>query len=108
MGITHSYPEMSVIDWTNGKLNARGWTMKLLIDGLGNGDKAILQTNVSKLSGGGSGNDSRTECRVKTEVVDQDMQGGDICEFNMTSEPSHAACGICPCRHLSLHAASSH
>jgi hypothetical protein len=54
---------------------------------------AILQTNVSKLSGGGSGNDSRTECRVKTEVVDQDMQGGDICEFNMTSEPSHAACG---------------
>jgi hypothetical protein len=25
--------------------------------------------------------------------VDQDMQGGDICEFNLTSEPSHAACG---------------
>ena len=97
MVITHSYPEMSVIDWTNGKLNARGWTMKLLIDGLGNGDKAILQTNVSKLSGGGSGNDSRTECRVKTEVVDQDMQGGDICDFNMTSEPSHAACGRACC-----------
>ena len=94
-----NYPEMSVIDWTNGKLNARGWTMKLLIDGLGNADKAVLQTNVTKLGGGSSRNASRRECQVKTKVVDQDMQGGDVCEFNMssTSEPSHAACGRACC-----------
>eukprot|EP01052_Picozoa_sp_SAG31_P017318 SAG31_NODE_1180_length_9525_cov_4.989497_3_plen_267_part_00 len=91
-----NYPEMSVIDWTNGKLNARGWTMKLLIDGLGNGNKEILQTNVTQL--GGSRNASkRSFCQVTTKVVDQDMQGGDICAFNMTSDPSHAACGRACC-----------
>ena len=69
--------------------------MKLLIDGLGNADKAVLRTNVTQLSGPGAR--SRTECDVKTQVVDQDMQGGDICSFNMTHEPSHAACGRACC-----------
>ena len=101
---TGNYPEMSVVDWTNGKLNARGWTMKLLIDGLGNANKRILRTNVTKLSGGGSGGGgggggTMTECKILTQVVDQDMQGGDVCEFNMTTEPSHTACGKACCAH---------
>ena len=79
--------------------------MKALIDGLGNDEKLVLHTNVTKLSGGGGAHGgSRMECQVKTQVVDQDMQGGDICGFNMTTltsseqePPSHAACGRACC-----------
>ena len=39
-------PEMSMIDWRNGDLNARSWVMKMLTDGLRNEPKKILQTNV--------------------------------------------------------------
>lgn len=92
-----NYPEMSVIDWSTGKLNARGWTMQLLIDGLGNGNKEILQTNVTQLGGTSKNASKRSFCQVTTKVVDQDMQGGDICGFNMTSEPSHVTCGRACC-----------
>jgi hypothetical protein len=48
--------EMSLVDWRTGLGNARFWTMKMLIDGMGHDDKHILDTNVSATTNGGSGN----------------------------------------------------
>ena len=84
-----------MIDWTNGALNARSWVMKMLIDGLGNDDKHVLETNVSIVAKPVHG---RKNCKPLTQVVDQDMAGGDLCEFNMSATPSHAACGEACCK----------
>ena len=42
--------EMSVVDWRTGLGNARFWTMKMLIDGLGHEDKRVLATNLTAAS----------------------------------------------------------
>lgn len=43
---------MSLVDWQTGLGNARFWTMKMLIDGLGHEDKHVLDTNVTPASVG--------------------------------------------------------
>ena len=85
-------PEMSMIDWTNGALNARSWAMKMMIDGLGLADKKVVVTNVSKSQGTG-----RKECKLLSTTVDADFAGGDICVFNMSSDPSPDTCAAACC-----------
>lgn len=87
-----------MIDWTNGKLNARSWTMKMMIDGLGNEPKQILVTNVSAAAAPGPPPPPR-ECKLVSTSVDHDYGGGDICEFNMSSTPSPATCAAACCAH---------
>ena len=87
-----------MIDWTNGKLNARSWTMKMMIDGLGNEPKDILVTNVSAAAAPGPPPPPR-ECKLLGTSVDHDYSGGDLCEFNMSSSPSQATCAAACCAH---------
>jgi hypothetical protein len=84
-------PEMSMIDWTNGALNARSWAMKMMIDGLGNTEKNVLVTNVSV-----AGQQPRRQCKLLNTTVDADFAGGDICVFNM-SDPSPETCAEACC-----------
>lgn len=44
VGYPSQYPDVSMMDWTNGKPNARYWILKLLIDNFGKGDK-LAATN---------------------------------------------------------------
>ena len=87
-------PEMSMIDWTNGDLNARSWVMKMMIDGLGNKPKKVLVTNVSNPV-----TPPRQQCKLLKTAVDTDCRGGDICEFNMSGSPSSysATCAAACC-----------
>ncbi len=46
-GLSWEWPSTSMIDWISGKPNARFWLLKMLIDLLGNGEKAWLPTQSS-------------------------------------------------------------
>ena len=46
VGYPTQYPDVSMIDWVNGKPNSRYWVLKLLLDNFGPGDK-LVQTNGS-------------------------------------------------------------
>jgi len=46
VGYPTQFPDVSMIDWKNGKPNARYWSLKLLKDNFGPGDK-LVATNVS-------------------------------------------------------------
>ena len=96
IGVGGNCPEMSMIDWTNGALNSRSWTMKMMIDGLGNKPKQVLETNVSMP---GKPDSTRKHCKALTRTADQDFAGSDLCEFNMTERASHGACGEACCAH---------
>ena len=85
-------PEMSMVSWVDGTLNARSWTMKMIIDGLGHGDKAVFETNVTVPP-----MPPRQQCKQLTRIVNRDMAGGDICEFSMTENPSNSACAAACC-----------
>ena len=41
VGFPTQYPSVSMVDWTNGKPNARFWVLKLLHDNCGPGDKIV-------------------------------------------------------------------
>jgi hypothetical protein len=47
IGAGGNCPEMSMVSWRDGSLNARSWAMKMIIEGLGHRDKRVLATNVS-------------------------------------------------------------
>jgi hypothetical protein len=86
-------PEMSMVSWRDGSLNARSWAMKMLIDGLGHRDKRVLVTNVSSSI---PPQPSREGCQQLTWAVDADMAGGDICEFNMPNAGARSPTGHGP------------
>ena len=44
VGYPTQYPDVSMMNWENGKPNARYWTLKMLIDNFGPGDK-MVETN---------------------------------------------------------------
>lgn len=44
VGYPSQFPSVSMMDWTNGKPNARYWVLKLLKDNFGSGDK-LVSTN---------------------------------------------------------------
>lgn len=46
VGYPTQFPDVSMVDWKNGKPNARYWSLKLLKDNFGPGDK-LVATNVS-------------------------------------------------------------
>jgi hypothetical protein len=50
VGYPSQYPSVSMIDWVNGKPNARYWVLKLIKDNFGPGDK-ILQTTGNASAG---------------------------------------------------------
>jgi len=50
VGYPTQYPSVSMIDWTNGKPNARYWVLKLVKDNFHPGDK-IVETRVSSADG---------------------------------------------------------
>lgn len=41
VGYPTQFPDVSMIDWINGKPNARYWTLKLLLDNFGPGDRLV-------------------------------------------------------------------
>jgi len=41
VGYPSQFPDVSMMDWTNGKPNARYWVLKLLKDNLGSGDQLV-------------------------------------------------------------------
>ncbi|RYE15716.1 MAG: glycosyl hydrolase family 39, partial [Sphingobacteriales bacterium] len=41
VGYPTQYPDVSMMNWENGKPNARYWTLKLLVDNFGPGDKLV-------------------------------------------------------------------
>jgi hypothetical protein len=45
VGYPTQFPSVSMVDWTDGKPNARYWTLKLLKDNFGPGDK-LVETQV--------------------------------------------------------------
>ena len=47
VGYPTQFPDVSMMNWKNGKPNARYWVLKLLIDNLGAGDKLISTNNNS-------------------------------------------------------------
>ncbi|HTD97798.1 MAG TPA: hypothetical protein VK668_00860 [Mucilaginibacter sp.] len=46
VGYPSQFPDVSMINWTNGNPNSRYWVLKLLIDNFGPGDKLVTTTNV--------------------------------------------------------------
>jgi hypothetical protein len=92
--------EMSMVDWTTGNFNSRSWSMKMIIDAMGHGDKEVLVTNVTRDSVPPPPPD-RTNCKPLTRLVNMDMAGGNICAFNMSGpkwpQPSFEACGAACC-----------
>lgn len=46
VGYPSQFPDVSMMNWTNGKPNARYWVLKLIKDNLGAGDK-LMGTNIS-------------------------------------------------------------
>ncbi len=44
VGYPSQFPDVSMIDWENGKPNARYWVLKLLKDNFGPGDKLVRTT----------------------------------------------------------------
>jgi len=63
-------PEMSMIDWVDGSGHAQFWTMKMLIDGLGNADKHIYSTAVVD-DEAGAANGSTPSCAVTKQLSAQ-------------------------------------
>ena len=47
VGYPTQFPSVSMVDWNNGKPNARFWVLKLLRDNIGAGDK-LLETEQPK------------------------------------------------------------
>jgi hypothetical protein len=45
VGYPTQFPSVSMVDWTDGKPNARYWTLKLLKDNFGPGDKLVETTS---------------------------------------------------------------
>jgi hypothetical protein len=41
VGFPTQFPSVSMVDWNNGKPNARYWVLKLLHDNFGSGDKLV-------------------------------------------------------------------
>lgn len=44
VGYPTQFPDVSMMDWTNGKPNSRYWVLKLLKDNFGSGDKLVSST----------------------------------------------------------------
>ena len=47
VGYPTQFPSVSMVDWNNGKANARVWVLKLLHDNFGPGDKIVEIAPVS-------------------------------------------------------------
>ena len=90
--------EMSLVSWTDGSFNARGWTMKMLIDAMGHEDKLVVSTNTRKVPLP----PKRAQCKLLSKAANVDMIGGNLCGFNMSGpnwpKPSFEACGAACCR----------
>jgi hypothetical protein len=60
VGYPSQFPDVSMMDWTNAKPNARYWVLKLLIENFGPGDKLVS----TSWHGGGSGQPSSVSCQA--------------------------------------------
>lgn len=75
VGYLKQLPDVTMMDWKNGKLNTRYWVLKLLKDNFGPGNK-LLETRLNDL-------DVSVQAFITTEVKDSCLiKGIKKCNFN--------------------------